>query len=131
MFYLGNKKVVFFLGLITTLCKWVGVPLLEVYEVLLIDPPIYPFLVRKSSTSLGKRRPSNACNSRVTTGFDDEDPLSGELVEIYLETVHNKIWSDYDDFTLVPPKTSLEVEILGRQLCQEKRKGMERDLMIF
>ena len=55
-----------------------GVSLLEVYEVLLMDSPIYPFLVRTSSTSLGKRRASNACNSRMTAGFDDGDPLSGE-----------------------------------------------------
>lgn len=76
------------------------------------------------------RRTRKSSINREATSSDSEDPLLGVRVEIKLETVRKKMGSAYADFTLVPPSTALEVDLLHRQLLQEKRKGVERELLM-
>ena len=47
---------------------------------------------------------------------DGEDPVLGERVEIDLEAVWKKKGSMYAYFTMVRPSTTLEVELLHREL---------------
>ncbi|KAH0698648.1 hypothetical protein KY284_012863 [Solanum tuberosum] len=115
MLYQGNKKAFFLPGLITALYKRAGVPLFDTDEVLPMDPPLHPLLVRSGSTSRSKRRrTSRASSSRAAAGSDDEDPLSGAWVEEDLEVVRERMGSAYTKFTSVPLSTSLEVEILRK-----------------
>lgn len=58
------------------------------------------------------------------------DPLSGAQVEEDFEDFRKILGSAYANFTPVPPKNALEVEMLLRQFCHERRKGLERDLLI-
>ena len=51
MFYQDDKKAFFHICLITTLCKRAEVPLFDIDEVLPMDPPIHPLLVREGSVS--------------------------------------------------------------------------------
>ena len=62
---------------------------------------------------------------------DEEDPLSGARVEVDLEMVRKKMGSTYADFIPFPPSISLEVEMLHRQLCRERKKNFERNLMMI
>uniref|UniRef100_M1DMY5 Putative plant transposon protein domain-containing protein n=1 Tax=Solanum tuberosum TaxID=4113 RepID=M1DMY5_SOLTU len=94
-------------------CAIQGVPLFDADEVLPMDPPLHPLLVRTSSTSRSKRRrrTGRASNSKEAVDSDDEDPILGARVEEDLEAVRKKMGSAYADFTSVPPNTALEVEM--------------------
>uniref|UniRef100_M1D924 Putative plant transposon protein domain-containing protein n=1 Tax=Solanum tuberosum TaxID=4113 RepID=M1D924_SOLTU len=117
IFYRGNKKAFFLLGLITALCKREGVPLFDVADVLSMDTPLHPLLVRTGYTSRSKRRRTGrASSSKVAVISDDDDPLSGARVEADLEDVRKRMGSAYVNFTPVPPNTALAVEMLRRQL---------------
>ncbi|KAH0685721.1 hypothetical protein KY290_017249 [Solanum tuberosum] len=51
-------------------------------EVLSMDPPLHPLLVRTGSTSRGKRRRTgSASSSKAVLNSDDDDPLSDARVE--------------------------------------------------
>lgn len=79
-------------------------PLLDDDEVLLMDTPLNPLLVRFVSTFKCKRRRTDmACGIRVDADLDGEDPLSGARVELDIETVQKKIGSVYVDFSPFPP----------------------------
>ncbi|KAH0685824.1 hypothetical protein KY284_016377 [Solanum tuberosum] len=110
IFYRVNKKVFFLPGLIMALCKRAGVPLFDADE---------------------RRRTGRASSSNTAVDSDDEDPLSGARVEVDLQTVRKKMGSAYANLTSVPPSTALEVEMLRRQLCQETRKGVDRDRLMI
>uniref|UniRef100_M1DPH2 Uncharacterized protein n=1 Tax=Solanum tuberosum TaxID=4113 RepID=M1DPH2_SOLTU len=92
------------------------------------DPPDGRSTYRLSFTSRGKkRRTGRASSSKVAAGSDDEVPLSGALVEEDLVAVRKRLGSAYTDFTPVSPSTTLEVEMLRRELRQERTKGLARD----
>uniref|UniRef100_M1DAE6 Putative plant transposon protein domain-containing protein n=1 Tax=Solanum tuberosum TaxID=4113 RepID=M1DAE6_SOLTU len=131
MFYRGNKEAFFLPGLITALYKRVGLPLFDVDEVLPMDPPLHPLLVRTCSTSRSKRRRTGRdSSSKTAMDSNDEDPLSGARVEEDIEVVLKKMGNAYADFTLVPPSTAPEVKMLRRQLHRERQKGQERDRLM-
>ncbi|KAH0722441.1 hypothetical protein KY290_005095 [Solanum tuberosum] len=116
MFYLSNTNAFFLLGLINALCKRAGVPLFDADE---------------GSTSRSKmRRTGRASSSKEAGDSDDEDPLSSARVEEDLEAVQKRMGSAYANFTPVPPSTAVEVEMLCCQLCQQRRKVVERDHLI-
>uniref|UniRef100_M1DRK8 Uncharacterized protein n=1 Tax=Solanum tuberosum TaxID=4113 RepID=M1DRK8_SOLTU len=128
---LSGKNAFFLPGLITSLCKRAGVPLFDADEVLSMDSPVHPLLVRTCSTSRSKRRRTGrGSNSKTAVNLDDDDPFSGARVEEDLEAVRKRMWSAYADFTPVPPSTTLEVEMLRCQLRQERRKGLVRDRLM-
>uniref|UniRef100_M1D8X6 Putative plant transposon protein domain-containing protein n=1 Tax=Solanum tuberosum TaxID=4113 RepID=M1D8X6_SOLTU len=98
---------------------------------LLWIPPLHPLLVRSGSTSRGKkRRTGRESSSKEAASSDDEGPLSGAQVKEDLAAVQKRLRSAYVDFTLISPSTALEVEMLRRELCQERRKGLERDRLM-
>uniref|UniRef100_M1DL21 Putative plant transposon protein domain-containing protein n=1 Tax=Solanum tuberosum TaxID=4113 RepID=M1DL21_SOLTU len=98
MFYRGKNKAFFLPVLVTALCKQAGVPLLDTDEVLPMDPLLHPLLVRQ-----------------------------GAQVEEDLAVIWRRFGRSIADTTPVPPSTALEVEMLHRELRQERRKGLERD----
>lgn len=55
MFYQGNKKVFFPPGLVTALWMQARVPFLDTDEVLPMDPPFHPLLIKKGSTTSRER----------------------------------------------------------------------------
>ncbi|KAH0722485.1 hypothetical protein KY290_005135 [Solanum tuberosum] len=86
---------------------------------------------RSGSTSRGKkRRTGRESSSKEAASSDDEGPLSGAQVEEDLAAVRKRLRSAYVDFTLISPSTALEVEMLRRELRQERRKGLERDRLM-
>lgn len=46
LLYKGNKKLFFLLGLIIVLCKVVGVAPIDTRDILYMDQPFYPLLIR-------------------------------------------------------------------------------------
>ena len=50
LLYQGNKKIFFLPGLVIVICKRVGMPLLDIDEVLPINSLSLPILIRKAST---------------------------------------------------------------------------------
>uniref|UniRef100_M1DK41 Putative plant transposon protein domain-containing protein n=1 Tax=Solanum tuberosum TaxID=4113 RepID=M1DK41_SOLTU len=132
MFYRGNKKAFLLSGLITALCKWAGVPLFDADEVLLMEPPFHPLLVIQGSTSRSKkRRTGRASSSKAAMDSNDEDPLSGARIKEDLQAVRKRMGNAYAGFNLVPPSTALEVEMLRRQLRQERKKNIARDCLMI
>jgi len=115
MFYLGNKKAVFFLGLITALCKREGVPLLDTDEVLPMDPAFHPLLVRQGSMFRSKRRRTDrSSSSQAAAGSDEEGgdntrptgsqpPFSAAHVEEDLVAVRRWLGCPITPTTPVPP----------------------------
>uniref|UniRef100_M1DC48 Uncharacterized protein n=1 Tax=Solanum tuberosum TaxID=4113 RepID=M1DC48_SOLTU len=88
--------------------------------------PPSPLLVRTSSTSRRKkRRTGRASRTKTATDSDNEAQVEEDLA-----AVRERLGSDYGDFTLAPPSTALEIEMLCRQLRQERRKGLERDRLL-
>lgn len=78
-------------------------------EVLPTNPPIQPLLIRVGFNSKGKRRrTSKARSSRAVAGSIDKDPLSRA--------------SAYTNLTLVPPSTSLDVDMF-RHVNYARRGG--------
>ena len=97
-----------------------------------MDPSSHPLLVRSGSTySNNKRLTAKASSRKVVVDSDENDPLSGARVEVDLEMVRKKMGSTYADFIPFPPSISLEVEMLHRQLCRERKKNFERNLMMI
>ncbi|KAH0665019.1 hypothetical protein KY285_026225 [Solanum tuberosum] len=148
VFYRGNKKAFFLPGLVTAMCKRERVPLLDTYEVLHMDPPLHPLLVRSVSTSRSKRRRMDrASSSEAAAEADDKvgengagddtlstrsnHPLSGAQVEEDLVVVWTRLGRSFPSTTLVPPSTALEVKMLCRELHQVRRKGLERDRLMI
>lgn len=81
MFYQGIKKAFFLLELIIAVCKRVGVPLFDGYEVIPMDPPLYHLLVWYVSTSTIKRtKIYKDSGSRAVLVSEDENPLSDARV---------------------------------------------------
>ncbi|KAK6773687.1 hypothetical protein RDI58_028925 [Solanum bulbocastanum] len=78
-----------------------------------------------------RRRIGKANNSKAAANSNDDDPLSSVGVEDYLEVVRKMMGSAYADSPPVPPSTALEVEMLHRQLCQERRKDVDRDRLMI
>ncbi|KAH0685799.1 hypothetical protein KY284_016352 [Solanum tuberosum] len=124
MFYRGNKKAFFLSILVTALCKRAGVPLLDTDK---------------------KRRTSRASNSQAAAEADDEggddgasddplptqSPLSSARAEEDLAAIRRKFWgSRAIASTSVQPTTTLELEMLRRQLGWEKKKNIERDRLM-
>uniref|UniRef100_M1DAA0 Uncharacterized protein n=1 Tax=Solanum tuberosum TaxID=4113 RepID=M1DAA0_SOLTU len=147
VFYRGNKEAFFLPGLVIAMCKREGVPLLDADEVLPMDPPFHHLMVRQGSTSRSKnRRTGRARSSQETTEADDEGgddgaggdihpnypqpPLSKACVEKDLAVVWRLLGCSFSSTTSVPPRSTLEVEMLRRQLCQEMRKGLVRDRLM-
>ncbi|KAH0722471.1 hypothetical protein KY289_005515 [Solanum tuberosum] len=109
MFYRGNKKAFFLLGLITALCKQAGVPLLDTDEVLHMDPPtpLHHFLVRQGSTSQRKRRRMDRATSMQAAAESDDE--GGNSTR---------------------PSPHSQLKMLRRELCQERMKCLERDRLL-
>uniref|UniRef100_M1D9B3 Uncharacterized protein n=1 Tax=Solanum tuberosum TaxID=4113 RepID=M1D9B3_SOLTU len=84
-----------------------------------------------------------ASSSQAATEADDEGgkddaweytlptrsqpPLLGAQVEEDLAAVRKRLRGSFASTTPVPPSTALEVEMLRRELCQERRKDLQRD----
>lgn len=127
MIYQENNKALFLPCLITFPWKPARLTLFDADQILPMDPLIHPLIEQAGFVFKRRRRTSRASSSRSAAGSDSEDPLSGELVEIDLETVWKKMGSVYADFTPVPPNTTLKVELFRRQLRQKTRTGVERN----
>ncbi|KAH0661343.1 hypothetical protein KY284_026274 [Solanum tuberosum] len=130
------------------MCKRERVPLLDTDEVLPMDPPFNPLLVRSGSTSKSKmRRMDRASSSEAAAEANDEvgedgagddtlstrsqHPLSGAQVEEDLVAVWRRLGRFFPSTTPVPPSTALEVKMLRRELHQVRRKGLERDRLMI
>ena len=64
-------------------------------------------------------------------GFDDKSPLSCTQVEEDLMAIWNILGSSYSYLNPVPPRTTLEVEMLHLQFCQERRKGLDKNRLLI
>uniref|UniRef100_M1DHC7 Putative plant transposon protein domain-containing protein n=1 Tax=Solanum tuberosum TaxID=4113 RepID=M1DHC7_SOLTU len=92
---------------------------------------LHPLFVRASSTSRSKRRNTDrASSSKAAVDSDDESPILGARVDEDLAALQKILGSAFDDFTPVPPSTALEVEMIRRELRQEKTKVLEKDRLM-
>ncbi|KAH0717241.1 hypothetical protein KY285_013272 [Solanum tuberosum] len=108
-----------------------GLPLLDIDEVLPLDPPFHHLLIWSSSTSRSKkRRTGRAKSSKVAVDLNDKAQLLSAQVEEDLVAVWKRLGSAFANFTPVPPSTDLEVKMLHRELRQERRKGLEMDRLM-
>uniref|UniRef100_M1DRN2 Uncharacterized protein n=1 Tax=Solanum tuberosum TaxID=4113 RepID=M1DRN2_SOLTU len=101
-----------------------------------------------ASTSESKRRKTDGASSNKAVveendeGGEDENaddtlptesqpPLYGSRVEEDMAAIRRRLGSSYASAsTPVPPSTSFEIEMLRRQLRQERKKGLERDRLL-
>ncbi|KAH0761261.1 hypothetical protein KY290_017334 [Solanum tuberosum] len=112
MFYRGNKKAFFLLGLVTALCKRAGVPLLDTDE------------MRRTNRASGRQAATEAEDEEGHDGAGDntlptqsQPPLSSARTEEDQAAVRWKFWGSLaNTSTSVPLATTLELEILHRQL---------------
>ncbi|KAH0716608.1 hypothetical protein KY285_012639 [Solanum tuberosum] len=89
-----------------------------------------------------RRRTNRTSSSQVDDEGDDnrvggdarpsqsQPPLSKARMKEDLVAVRRRLGHSFPNTTPVPPSTSLEVEMLHRQLPQEKRKGLARDRLM-
>ncbi|KAH0686133.1 hypothetical protein KY289_016889 [Solanum tuberosum] len=109
IFYRGNNKALFLPGLIIALCKQEEVPLLNTDE--------------------AAAKSDEGGDDTCPTG--SQPPLLGAQVEEDLAVVRRRLGRPIADTTPVPPNTALELEMPRCELRQERRKGLERDRLLF
>uniref|UniRef100_M1D8A5 Uncharacterized protein n=1 Tax=Solanum tuberosum TaxID=4113 RepID=M1D8A5_SOLTU len=112
--YRGNKTAFFLAGLVTSLCKLAGVPLLDTDEA--------------AADADDEGGEDGAGDDTLPTR--SQPPLSDAQVEEDLAAVQRRLGCSFANPTLLPPNTALEVELLHRQLRQKRRNGLVRDRLM-